>query len=655
MKHIIVGTAGHVDHGKTSLIKALTDFDCDTHPEEKKRGITINLGFTYFKLPSGNKVGIVDVPGHKDFIHNMVSGASGIDVVLLIIAADEGIMPQTIEHIEIIQSLNVKHGIVVITKSDLVDEETLELAKLEISDFLQNYPDFKNSPYVTVSSVNRQGLESLIEELEKIVNNIEGKHDFDFFRLYIDRIFSVKGIGTVVTGTVKNGSITTGNNVFILPDYKDKAKIKSIERHGEKVERVVAGDRAALNITGLEVDDFERGMLLSERKIKETQMIDASLKLHSISDKLNLWSDVMFYSSTIETKAKIHLLNKDVLNPGEEALVQIHTSKAVVLLYGDRFIIRNTSKDNTLGGGVILDTNPLHHKSRKEKTIKKIKILYEAVLNKDISKLAYIELDKTNRPQTDRQLCEKLNLHYDYFKNQTLNHPDINSYYYNDEIIFSTKDIDSKYRNKIVDEIRAYHEKNAFLPNGLEITNLYSKTGLNTSKYDKYYLENLLQLMIDEKILDKYQQSYILYNFKPEIDENIKDNVNWLEQVLLDYGLQKPVIQDIEALAVEKKISKDELKNYFTYLVNHNKVVNYQSDFLHKTIVDDCRKKILVHLFKNPVINISEFRQVLQATKKICPVLIGIFENEKIIKTKPIGTNLEIEITDNGKNLIKNI
>ncbi|MCD4697331.1 MAG: selenocysteine-specific translation elongation factor, partial [Bacteroidales bacterium] len=262
MKHLILGTAGHVDHGKTALIKAITNIDCDTHKEEKERGITINLGFTHYNLPSGESIGIVDVPGHKDFIKTMVAGAYGIDVVLLVVAADSGIMPQTEEHLRIIEMLGIEQGIVALTKADLVDEETLELAELEISEFLEG-TKFENAPIIPVSSVTGKGIPELLETIGKILPEIKEKEKSDRFRMYIDRIFNVKGVGFVVTGSVLEGEISTGKDLYLLPGKSKKIKIRNLERHGEIVEKVFSGDRAAINLSGMKFENYSRGMVLS--------------------------------------------------------------------------------------------------------------------------------------------------------------------------------------------------------------------------------------------------------------------------------------------------------------------------------------------------------------------------------------------------------
>jgi selenocysteine-specific elongation factor len=363
MKHLIIGTAGHIDHGKTSLIRMLTGIDCDTHKEEKQRGITINLGFSYLNLPEGESVGIIDVPGHKDFINTMIGGACGIDLVMLVIAADSGIMPQTVEHMNIISALGIKKAVIALTKSDLVDEELIEMAEFEITDFLSKTP-LKDAPIVRVSAVTGIGKEELIRTIGDAISGIEERETGKLFRMYIDRIFSVKGFGSVVTGSVMSGSLSSGQDVFLLPVSNQKLRVRSIERHGITVERVIAGDRAAINLIGLKREDFERGMILCDKPVESTQMIDAWVQLFDKDISLPIWSNIIFISGTFECQARMHLLNKDKVKGNEDAIAQIHLTKPAVLMSKDKFIIRNSSEDKTLGGGYIIETFTLHHRRR---------------------------------------------------------------------------------------------------------------------------------------------------------------------------------------------------------------------------------------------------------------------------------------------------
>jgi selenocysteine-specific elongation factor len=329
-KHVIMGTAGHVDHGKTALIRALTGFDCDTHQEEKRRGITINLGFTHLAIDDQNSIGIVDVPGHADFINTMISGAAGIDFVLLVIAADEGIMPQTYEHLEIMKLLQIKNGFVVLTKVDLVDDDLIELAMEEISEFKAG-TFLENAPILPFSIVNNYGLEAIVSQIKSISDSVIPKSSEGIFRMYIDRIFSVQGFGTIVNGSVLSGKTSLQDDLFLLPENRE-IRIRNMQRHGKNVETIFAGDRGSLNIVGLKKNEFQRGMLLVNQPIKTTQLIDVRLSLFKNAKSLTVWNQVIFLLQTYKLMVKVHLLDKNSLRAGETAVAQLYLPVEIVAL-----------------------------------------------------------------------------------------------------------------------------------------------------------------------------------------------------------------------------------------------------------------------------------------------------------------------------------
>ena len=375
MKHLILGTAGHVDHGKTSLIKALTGIDTDRLKEEKERGITIELGFASMLLPGGTKIGIVDVPGHEKFVKNMVAGAGGIDLVALVIAADEGIMPQTREHLEICTLLGIQTGLVALTKTDLVDKEWLDLVSEDIREFLKS-TFLKEAPIVPVSAVTGSGLPEFVSTLDKIISGIDKESDSGHFRLPVDRVFTMKGFGTVVTGTLISGRVSTGDTVEVLPG-KFTAKIRGIQVHNEPAEHAEAGQRTAINLQGVEREAIERGNLLAHPGIFEpTLRIDAAFELlPSAPRKLKTRSPVRFHSGTMEIMSRIILLDRDELLPGESAFVQIVFETPGVNMSGDRFVVRSYSPVRTIGGGTVLDPLPRKHKRFVQDTLGQMETL----------------------------------------------------------------------------------------------------------------------------------------------------------------------------------------------------------------------------------------------------------------------------------------
>ena len=649
-KHLIIGTAGHVDHGKTALIKALTGFDCDTHKEEKERGITINLGFSHFDLPSGESVGIVDVPGHKDFIKTMVAGAFGIDIVLLVIAADSGIMPQTIEHLNIIKMLGIKHGIVALTKTDLVDDEMLELAKLEAIEFMEGTV-FENAPVIGVSSVTGKGLDDLIQQIEKLIPNVPEREKGNLFRMYIDRIFNVKGHGYIVTGSVLNGEIETGREVFLLPGKGKKIKIRNIERHGKPVNKIFCGDRAALNLSGIKLEEYKRGMLLSDKLIDESPMIDAALTLFKTDVQLGLWSRLIFHTGTFSCFAKIHLLDKDILKSEESAIVQIHLDKPAILLKKDKFILRNSSNDFTLGGGTIIDVKPLHHKKRTSKLLKNLKELVYVTLNCDnLYELIKLELKKENAPVLLEDLARKLYKSDNEILNECSKNNDdkVRVYQSLGKHILVFGQVDLNFSNSIIEHLRLWHQKFPLLEEGIETNEFSGKLSLS-SNVGKLYIQELLQKLNKDGLIKKVENTWALSGHTVKVDSKTREKLDWLEETIKNCGKQKPVNEDIQSLALSRNINKNELKMMIKYLGKEEKLYFFGKDYLHFSIVDRCRNILLNELInKNDGINEKEFRVLIDGTKKISQVLTGIFLKEEIITKK----TFYLLITGKGKRML---
>lgn len=368
LKHLIIGTAGHVDHGKTALVRAMTGVDTDRLKEEKDRGISIELGFASLLLPGGRKAGIVDVPGHERFIKNMLAGAGGFDLVLLVIAADEGVMPQTREHLDIIQLLQVTKGIVVLTKTDLVDEEWLELVEEDVQEFLKGTV-LENAPVVNVSAVTGQGIKELLERIESMAREIPPRIVAGSPRLPVDRVFSITGFGTVVTGTLVSGSLRVGDLVEVQPQ-KLASRVRSLQVHGAKVETVEAGQRVAVNLAGLDVEQIERGSVVAGPKsMAPSRRLDVRLLLlKSAARLLKNRARVRFYLGTRETLGRVILLDQEELAQDSLAYAQLELEEAVVAVKGDRFVLRSYSPMHTIGGGVVIDPLPRrkHRRFRSE-------------------------------------------------------------------------------------------------------------------------------------------------------------------------------------------------------------------------------------------------------------------------------------------------
>ncbi len=357
MKRVVIGTAGHIDHGKTQLVKALTGIDTDRLREEKERGITIDLGFAHLDLSPDLRVSIVDVPGHERFVKNMVAGASGIDLVLMVIAADEGVMPQTREHLAICQFLGVTRGLVALTKVDLVEKDWLEMVTGDVREFLKG-SFLEGAPIVATSAVTGQGLEELQRELVGLCQEVPERGGGTVFRMPVDRVFTIKGFGTVVTGTVHSGSLRVGDGLEVLP-RRLSVRVRGLQVHGQDVEEVGPGDRAAINLAGVGKEELVRGdVLVSTGAFAPSDFVDTTFSLLKDIRPLKNWARVRFHWGTAETMGRVKLLDRDVLNPGEETVVRIHLEEPVVTVPGDAFVVRSFSPVVTIGGGRILDSNP---------------------------------------------------------------------------------------------------------------------------------------------------------------------------------------------------------------------------------------------------------------------------------------------------------
>lgn len=370
----VIGTAGHVDHGKSTLIKALTGIHPDRLKEEKLREMTIDLGFAWLKLPNGEELGIVDVPGHRDFIENMLSGVGGIDAALFIIAADEGVMPQTREHLAILDLLQVKNGIIVLTKIDLIeDPDWLDLVEMDVRDATKN-TILENAPVVRVSAHTKAGIDQLINVLQELLGTVDQKPDFGRARLPIDRVFSITGFGTIVTGTLLDGSLQIGQEVELLPN-RNKVRIRGLQTHKKNEKIALQGSRTAVNLSGINVDEIQRGQVLASlNKYQPTQRFDADLRiLSSSSFSVKHNQTVKLFIGASEVSSRIRVLGKDEIKPGESGWVQIEPIFPIVGIRGDRFIIRIPSPGETIGGGMIVNPNPLRrHKRYSPDVIKQL-------------------------------------------------------------------------------------------------------------------------------------------------------------------------------------------------------------------------------------------------------------------------------------------
>jgi len=645
--HFILGTAGHVDHGKTALIKALSGIDCDTHPEEKIRGITINLGFAHIDFPSGISIGIVDVPGHKDFINTMISGACGIDFVMLVIAADSGVMPQTLEHLHIMQMFGIKSGIVVVTKADLADEEMLMIVEEDINELLKN-TFLQDCPVFKVSSKTGEGIGELRDYLSQLNLAGTGGSEDGAFRMFIDRIFSVSGFGTVVTGSVLSGSLKVEDKIYLQPGEKE-LRVKRLEKHGKEVQEVSAGNRAAINLSGLKKEEFRRGMVLCDRIINPTQMIDARIKIISNSKKINLWSNVIFLSGTYESQARVHLIDADNLKCGESALAQIHLDQLFIARAGDKFIIRNSSGDMTLGGGEIIDPHPLHHRRRTEKLVSQLKSISGGRLTEVIA----AEVRKNRLPVTLECIVLNLNIPLseitDFFAG-TL--PDDITYYNSQEddtVYLMSSDLVNRVKQRIIKSIENYHKRNPLDEEGKTFEELMGVFGVNRNPSVEGFMKCLLDNMIKDDMLKKSADTWIVKTHTVKLTDEDKKHIKFVEVFHKNYAMNTPLMSELIPKAYKFGITEEKLNQIILYLVRQGRLYNIDNNYLCKDIVDNCRKILLEFLIDDNGITVAQFRDLVKGNRKICLLLLAQYDREGIIFR---DGDLRF-LTDKGRNWYK--
>ncbi len=651
MKHLILGTAGHVDHGKTSIVKALTGIDCDTHKAEKTRGITINLGFAHFDLPDGNSIGIIDVPGHSDFVNTMVAGASGIDLVMMVIAADSGVMPQTIEHLQIMQILGVKSGFVALTKVDLVSEDLLKVAEDEICEFLKG-TFLEGSPILQVSSKTNVGMDEIKEFLSKKIGEFEERKKGEIFRLFIDRIFIVKGHGTVVTGSVLSGNVRKEDKVFLLPSEKE-LRIRRLERHGEEVENVTAGDRASMNLVGLNREDFERGMCLSNNILKPTKMLDAKLTLFRPDRNFSLWARAIFLLGTFQSQARIHLIDTDKLEYGQNAIVQIHLDQPCTTQIGDKFVLRSTSGDFTLGGGEIIDAHPLHHRRRPKKLIEKLQKISEGSIPERIA----AEVHKCLLPVSISSIANILNISVQEVReivSSSLPEEIVSLTHEQTQFLMSLSEKEIL-GNKIIKNLENYHKRNPLDSGGRRVDELMGIFGISRDSDSENIMKIILSELQRNNKIKRVGNTWAISSHNVELSDQERRQIKFFEDYLENSGMKTPLIADMVVEAQRNKVFEEQrgkgsegqrdkvargqrgidyeekLKQILQMLVNQGKAYNIDGNFIHTAIIDNSRERILEYLNKRDEgITVAQFRDLVGGNRKICLLMLSQFDGEGI-------------------------
>ncbi|MBN1931403.1 MAG: selenocysteine-specific translation elongation factor [Desulfobacterales bacterium] len=623
MKQIILGTAGHIDHGKTALIKAITGINTDRLKEEQLRGITIELGFAWIDLPSGRRLGIVDVPGHEKFVKNMVTGATGIDIVAMVIAADEGIMPQTREHMEICSLLGIKHGLVVLTKIDLVDEEWLELVTEEIMDFTQG-TFLENSPILPVSAITGQGIAEFIRALDELSTKIPSRSSSGLFRLPVDRVFTMKGFGTVITGTLISGRVSVGEDIMIYPSGIT-SKVRGIQVHNQSVNEAEAGMRTAINFQGLEKTSVNRGdVLASPKTLTAGYMLDVSIHFLASNKKpIKNRTRVRFHTGTSEVLGIIVFLDRDELAPGETAVAQLRLDTATAVVKDDKFVIRSYSPVRTIGGGHILNPIPRKHKRLKPEIFDGLKGLVngepEKIIAFHVSESGYRGVNfsdlkiMTNIPEKQLQnllqelMSKKAVVQFDK-KNQIYIHGD------------NLKKIKKETAGYLQDYHQAYP-----LKTGMSKEELKSKF---PALLDSKLFSLMLDQMIREKEIIQAENTVCLASHTVSLGVDQSDIKDKILDVYIQSGLTPPYFKELDKTL---DINTSQAKDVLMLLVEEGKLFKIKEDlYFHVEAVNELKRKVVDFLISKGEMTTPQFKDIAGVSRKYLIPLIEYFDAKNV-------------------------
>lgn len=626
MKHIIIGTAGHIDHGKTTLIKALTGCNTDRWKEEQERGITIDLGFAFFDLPNGDRAGIVDVPGHEKFIHNMVAGVVGMDMVLLVIAADEGIMPQTKEHMDILHLLGIQKCIVVLNKMDLVDPEWLELMEEEVRDQLQD-TFLKDAPVVKVSAVTGEGLKELTDEIVKMeTSEVQEKEIHTIPRLPIDRVFTISGFGTIVTGTLISGIIRKDDTLQLYP-WNAPCKVRNIQVHGKNVDECSAGQRVAVNLTGIKKEDISRGdVLASPNSMKGTTLLDVKLKILKDSNRIvKNRSRLHLFTGTSEVLCRAILLDRDELKAGEECFAQLRLEQELALRKGDRFVVRFYSPMETIGGGEVLEPNPKAKRRFKEAALEELR-RKEAGSSVDVVQMHV----KSHRDTliTIMELAKLTALSEEEIRQDVSELEDGS-----EAFVFPMKkdtyvwmrDDELYLQEQIKAELKKYHHKYPY------------RHGIKKAEIQTKYMKKI-KPVVAAKIFEHWETEESIissgeYLHLPEF-EILKDaRYEGCRKLLLN-SFEKAEYQFVKLSEtdVEKEYA-DMAEDILLLLREENQVVRLSEDaYTVKPLLETAAEKIREVVHQQPVITISEVRDLFSTSRKNAKLILEYTDGQRITR-----------------------
>ena len=633
MKNIIVGTAGHIDHGKTTLIKALTGRNTDRWEEEQRRGITIDLGFTYFDLPGGDRVGIIDVPGHERFINNMVAGVVGMDLVLLVIAADEGIMPQTKEHVDILNLLGIEKSIIVLNKCDLVDEEWLELVEEEVKEELEG-TFLADAPVVKVSAATGEGLEGLIGLIERMTSDEVVAKDIQTIpRLPVDRAFTLSGFGTIITGTLVSGTITKEDTQEMYPVGKE-CKIRSIQVHGQDKEACYAGQRVAINLSNVKKKEIKRGCVLAPKNsMKNTDLLDVKLRILDSSVRiLTNHMRLHFFTGTSEVLCRAVLLDREEIGPGESGFVQLRLEEEVAVRRGDKFVVRFYSPMETIGGGEVLEPNPRVKRRFQQDVIEELK-RKESGSTADV-----IELHVKGHGDTLITVAELAKLtalsleevkeDVEQLESQGL----VCVFPMRKDIYVWHSDSRRKARQTIQDALKAYEERFPYRY-GMKKAEVQAT---HFQKIKANVFDKILEMLIDDGCLRRVDE----FLCTPEYEVKKDGTYDKVSGILLDtFGKAKydfARYSEIDFKGVDRMIGDDILN----ILLEEQKIVKVTDDmYTLKEYMERAKEVIKEKLREDPLITIAQVRDLFETSRKSAKPILEYMDSIKV--TKKTGAESE--------------
>lgn len=626
MKSVIIGTAGHIDHGKTALVKALTGIDADRLQEEKRRGITIDLGFAHLELPAPDgeklRLGFVDVPGHERFVRNMLAGVGGIDLVLFVVAADESIKPQTREHFDICRMLAVPRGITVLTKSDLVDAETLEVVRLELEEYFRgSFLDNARAPIVPVSALSGAGLSQLTNEIARIAADVPAKNAQSHFRLPIDRVFTMKGFGTVVTGTLVSGAVRKEDEVQAFPAGKP-ARVRGIQVHGAATDKAVAGQRTAINLAGVSTEELERGCMLAPPKTFEvTRRVDVSLALLKGARRLRDRARVHLHAYTSQTVAEVVLHTGKELAGGEQTFAQLRLAAPLLLLPGDRFIIRQFSPVVTLGGGVVLDTAPTKQAAEELHEFLRVlaegspeEILAARVRRRGAAGLALQSaVAETGWLRAD---CERVT-------EALVEH---NAVVRCGDVLVAGECFNQSAQSAM-EIVKAFHQSNRLVA-GMSKEELRERLELPEAVFTV-----LLGKLEAEKKLESSGEQVRLAGRVIVMKEDETHSKQTIERAFADAGLKVPALKEVLG---SLKIDRERAHRIVTLLLRDKVLVKLSEDLVfHQRALDDLRKSVSSYKARSPKLDVAAFKDLTGVSRKYAIPLLEYLDRERV--TRRVG------------------